>query len=72
MNLHFKLTVCVIFAQIMFRGKQGQRGGKRSDVQESPAAKLKEVPENCHSSAEMTELKKMLTQRDNEISILCN
>uniref|UniRef100_A0A3Q3WCQ9 Kinesin motor domain-containing protein n=1 Tax=Mola mola TaxID=94237 RepID=A0A3Q3WCQ9_MOLML len=43
-----------------------------NDGQESPAAKEKEVPENCHSSAEMTELKKMLTQRDNEISILSN
>lgn len=60
----------IIFAQIMIVDKQGQRGSRRSDEQESPAATVSVNGDSHHSSAEVTTLKKMLTQRDNEISIL--
>lgn len=47
-------------------------GNKRNDGQESPAAtKREEVTQDSHhSAAQVTKLKEMLTQRDNEISIL--
>ena len=48
--------------------KQGQRGTGCSD---GPVTVRKEVTEDSHhSAAEVTKLKEMLTQRDNEISIL--
>lgn len=52
--------------------KKGQRGHGCSDGQRSPTFTVREdvVPDSHHSAAEVTKLKEMLTQRDNEISIL--
>lgn len=52
--------------------KQGQRRNRCSDEQESPAATVSEevIEDSHHSATEVTELKKTLTQRNNEISIL--
>lgn len=50
-----------------------QSGGKScGDGQMTPRAATKEgeIKNNQHSAAEVTKLKEMLTQRDNEISIL--
>ncbi len=55
----------------MIENKQGG-GSMHSDWQDSPAATVREeVIQDSHRSAEeVTKLKEMLTQRDNEISIL--
>lgn len=60
----------MFFVQIMIMDKQG--GGNRcSDGQESLAATGREevIQDSHHSPAEVTKLKEMLMQRDNEISI---
>lgn len=55
----------------MIPAKQGE-GNRHSDGQYSPATAVqKEVMQDAqHNAAEVTRLKEMLTQRDNEISIL--
>lgn len=56
----------------MILDKQDQSGSRCSDGQKSTAAAVnEEVTEDRHNStSEVTALKEMLTQRDNEISIL--
>lgn len=56
----------------MIMDKDGQRGNRRSDGPESPAAAVSEevIQDSHHSAAEVTKLKKMLRERDDEISIL--
>ncbi|XP_062295789.1 kinesin-like protein KIF6 [Scomber scombrus] len=66
-----KIQHCFSLLKIMILDKKG--GGNRcSDGQASPSAIAKEgeIHNNHHSAAEVTKLKEMLTQRDNEISIL--
>lgn len=53
--------------QIIIVDKKRQIGSRFSDGRESPAATGNE---ESNSSAEISALKQMLTQRDNEISIL--
>ncbi|XP_076605030.1 kinesin-like protein KIF6 [Chaetodon auriga] len=67
-----KITYCFSLLKIMIMDKQGQRGNRRNDGQESPAATVSEevVQDSLHSAADVTKLKKMLRERDNEISIL--
>ncbi|XP_050934267.1 kinesin-like protein KIF6 [Lates calcarifer] len=66
-----KLQYCFSLLKMMILDKQSG-GNKRNDGQESPAAtKREEVTQDSHhSAAQVTKLKEMLTQRDNEISIL--
>ncbi|KAM7376607.1 hypothetical protein PAMP_006330 [Pampus punctatissimus] len=61
-----KIQHCFSLLKIMILDKKGGGLGC-SDGQSSPAA---EIQDNHHSVAEVTKLKEMLTQRDNEISIL--
>lgn len=59
------------FVQIMIVDKQGG-GRERGDGKESPAATVSEevIQDDYHSAKQVTTLKEMLSQRDNEISIL--
>lgn len=70
---HFFLLCCFIlcYAQRIILAKQGG-GNRRSDGQDSQAAAAQgEVMQDAqHNAAEVAKLKEMLTQRDNEISIL--
>ncbi|XP_070835582.1 kinesin-like protein KIF6 [Chaetodon trifascialis] len=63
-----KITYCFSLLKIIIMDKQGQRGNRRNDGQESPAATVSE--DSLHSAADVTKLKRMLRERDNEISIL--
>ncbi|XP_053191178.1 kinesin-like protein KIF6 [Scomber japonicus] len=66
-----KIQHCFSLLKIMILDKKG--GGNRcTDGQASPSAiaKEEEIQYNHHNAAEVTKLKEMLTQRDNEISIL--
>nr|XP_020464386.1 kinesin-like protein KIF6 isoform X2 [Monopterus albus] len=60
-----KIHYCFSMLKKMFLDKQS-RASKCSDAQESPAATVSEDGR----TAEVSKLKEMLTQRDNEISIL--
>ncbi|KAM9341239.1 kinesin-like protein KIF6 [Symphorus nematophorus] len=63
-----KIQYCFSLLKVMIVDKQGQRGTRCSD---GPATVRKEVTEDSHdSAAEVTQLKEMLTQRNNEISVL--
>ncbi|XP_044230917.1 kinesin-like protein KIF6 [Thunnus albacares] len=66
-----KIQHCFSLLKIMILDKQG-RGNRCSDGQASPAVIVREgeIQDNHRSAAEVTKLKEMLTQRDNEISIL--
>lgn len=61
----------MFFVQIMILEKKGG-GNKCSDGQELPAATVREdgIQDSHQSAPTVTKLKEMLTQRDNEISIL--
>uniref|UniRef100_UPI0037E93C34 kinesin-like protein KIF6 n=1 Tax=Semicossyphus pulcher TaxID=241346 RepID=UPI0037E93C34 len=66
-----KIQQCFSLLKNMMTDMRG--GGNRlSDGKESPASTLtrEEIQDNDHSAAEVAKLKEMLTQRDNEISIL--
>ncbi|XP_041809096.1 kinesin-like protein KIF6 [Chelmon rostratus] len=67
-----KIQYCFFMLKIMIMDKDGQRGNRRSDGPESPAAAVSEevIQDSHHSAAEVTKLKKMLRERDDEISIL--
>ncbi|XP_010734716.2 kinesin-like protein KIF6 isoform X1 [Larimichthys crocea] len=67
-----KIQYCFSLLKVMLMDKQGQRRNRCSDEQESPAATVSEevIEDSHHSATEVTELKKTLTQRNNEISIL--
>ncbi|XP_031733716.1 kinesin-like protein KIF6 isoform X1 [Anarrhichthys ocellatus] len=62
-----KLQHCFSLLKIMIMDKQSG-GHRHGDGQASPAAKV--IQESPHSAAEVTKLKEMMTQRDDEISIL--
>nr|XP_019940257.1 PREDICTED: kinesin-like protein KIF6 [Paralichthys olivaceus] len=67
-----KIQYCFSLLKEMILDKQ-RGGNKRSDGKASPAATVsEEVIQDNHpsSSTQVTKLKEMLTQRDNEISIL--
>ncbi|XP_069392158.1 kinesin-like protein KIF6 isoform X2 [Paralichthys olivaceus] len=67
-----KIQYCFALLKEMILDKQ-RGGNKRSDGKASPAATVsEEVIQDNHpsSSTQVTKLKEMLTQRDNEISIL--
>lgn len=57
----------MFFVQVMIMAKN-----RHNDRQEPPATSVREevVQDSHHSAAEVTKLKEMLKQRDNEISIL--
>ncbi|XP_023250493.1 kinesin-like protein KIF6 [Seriola lalandi dorsalis] len=64
-----KIQYCFSLLKIMILDKQG--GGNKC-IAESPAATAREevIEESHHIASEVTKLKEMLTQRNNEISIL--
>ncbi|XP_044022940.1 kinesin-like protein KIF6 isoform X2 [Siniperca chuatsi] len=63
-----KIQYCFSLLKVMIMDKQG--GGKRHrDGQESPVRE-EVIQDSHHTAAEVTRLKEMLTQRDNENSIL--
>ncbi|XP_070776779.1 kinesin-like protein KIF6 [Enoplosus armatus] len=67
-----KIQHCFSLLKLMITDKHGGGNG-HSDGRESPAATAARgevVQDSRHSAAEVTNLKEMLTQRDNEISIL--
>ncbi|XP_047467305.1 kinesin-like protein KIF6 [Mugil cephalus] len=63
-----KIQHCFSLLKILILDSQGGKNGC-SDGQESTARK-EEIHESHHSAVEVTKLKEMLRQRDNEISIL--
>nr|XP_046268923.1 kinesin-like protein KIF6 isoform X2 [Scatophagus argus] len=67
-----KIHYCFSLLKIMIMDKQEQRGNRSHGGQQSPAATVSEeiIQDSHHSATEVTKLKKMLTQRDDEISIL--
>ncbi|XP_035466707.1 kinesin-like protein KIF6 isoform X4 [Scophthalmus maximus] len=66
-----KIQFCFSLLKIMIVDKQGG-GRERGDGKESPAATVSEevIQDDYHSAKQVTTLKEMLSQRDNEISIL--
>ncbi|XP_028422456.1 kinesin-like protein KIF6 isoform X3 [Perca flavescens] len=66
-----KIQFCFSLLKKMIMNKQGG-GNRHSDGRASPAATVREavIEDSDHSAAEMTRLKEMMVQRDNEISIL--
>ncbi|XP_031177271.1 kinesin-like protein KIF6 isoform X2 [Sander lucioperca] len=66
-----KIQFCFSLLKKMIMNKQGG-GNRHSDGQASPAATVREavIQDSNHSAVEMTRLKEMMAQRDNEISIL--
>ncbi|XP_075963096.1 kinesin-like protein KIF6 [Anarhichas minor] len=62
-----KIQHCFSLLKIMIMDKQSG-GHRHGDGQASPAATV--IQESPHSAAEVTKLKGMMTQRDDEISIL--
>ncbi|XP_039992325.1 kinesin-like protein KIF6 isoform X2 [Xiphias gladius] len=66
-----KIQYCFSLLKIMILEKKGG-GNKCSDGQELPAATVREdgIQDSHQSAPTVTKLKEMLTQRDNEISIL--
>ncbi|XP_068436732.1 kinesin-like protein KIF6 isoform X2 [Clinocottus analis] len=64
-----KIQHCFSLLKIMIMDQQS-RGNRRGDEQASPAAAVAVDPQSPRSAAEVTKLKEMMTQRDNEISIL--
>ncbi|XP_078134394.1 kinesin-like protein KIF6 [Sander vitreus] len=66
-----KIQFCFSLLKKMIMNKQ-DGGNRHSDGRASPAATVREavIQDSNHSTAEMTRLKEMMAQRDNEISIL--
>ncbi|XP_069017012.1 kinesin-like protein KIF6 [Embiotoca jacksoni] len=66
-----KIQHCFSLLKIMILDKHGRRNGHRNG-QESPDATVSDegIQKSQHNAAEVARLKEMLTQRDNEISIL--
>ncbi|XP_049453113.1 kinesin-like protein KIF6 isoform X2 [Epinephelus fuscoguttatus] len=66
-----KIQYCFFLLKIMIMDKQGGEN-RQSDGRASRAATVREaVIQDCHHcAAEVTRLKEMMTQRDNEISVL--
>ncbi|XP_020503678.2 kinesin-like protein KIF6 [Labrus bergylta] len=66
-----KIQCCFSLLKSMIMYQRGG-GDKPSDDKESPGATVKreDIEDVSHSAAEVTKCKEMLTQRDNEISIL--
>ncbi|XP_054470457.1 kinesin-like protein KIF6 [Anoplopoma fimbria] len=64
-----KIQHCFTLLKIMIMDKQSG-GNRHSDGQASPAATVAVIQESHHCAAEVTKLKEMMTQRDNEISVL--
>ncbi|XP_071376202.1 kinesin-like protein KIF6 [Centroberyx affinis] len=66
-----KIHYCFSLLKVMIREKPAGGTG-RGDGWVSPAAAVREETQDSPSPADLTKLKEMLTQRDNEISILVN
>uniref|UniRef100_A0AAQ4Q628 Kinesin family member 6 n=1 Tax=Gasterosteus aculeatus aculeatus TaxID=481459 RepID=A0AAQ4Q628_GASAC len=64
-----KIQHCFSLLKIMIMGKQSA-GNRHSDGEASPGNTVAVIQNSPCSAAEMTKLKEMMTQRDNEISIL--
>ncbi|XP_029317068.1 kinesin-like protein KIF6 [Cottoperca gobio] len=66
-----KIQFCFSLLKLMIMDKQGGENG-HGDVQASPTATGREeaIQDSHHCAAQVTKLKEMMTQRDNEISIL--
>ncbi|KAM8914955.1 kinesin-like protein KIF6 isoform 3-T3 [Spinachia spinachia] len=64
-----KIQHCFSLLKIMIMDKQST-GNRPSDGEASPADTVAVIQNSPRSAAEVTKLKEMMTQRDNEISIL--